>query len=332
MAARPISATLLRLDRPIRSLTLAFWLWKAVVFVAAVACPGPGYDTSTTLMPIEHIDWSLSFPWPLKFARWDAIYFLPIAERGYVFEQEWAFSYPRVLGWVVSGISLIPESYAATQLTRHLGIHRIGGRGGPETTAMVGVILSHIAHYLSVLALYLLSVNIFGLSTTKRKLVCFLSAALHIICPGGAFLSAPYGESIFSFLNISGFYLYSSSLISEKKGCSTSRDLCVLGSALLFAIATTVRSNGILSGFLFAYDALFLSWTIMTKGPSIQAIRRLLVIGLSGATVALGTLIPQAVAFDEYCLAEGDLRPWCTWVLPSIYTWVQGFYWYVNNV
>lgn len=195
------------------------------------------------------------------------------------------------------------------------------------TTALAGVALSHASHYLSVLALYALSANIFGHTTAPQKLMCFLSAALHIICQGGAFLSAPYGESLFSFLNISGFYLYSASLIAENSGLSTLRDSQVLGSALLFAIATTVRSNGILSGFLFAYDALILSWTILTQGPSIRTIRRLLIIGLSGAIVALGTVVPQVIAYRAYCLAETELRPWCTWAIPSIYTWVQEFYW-----
>lgn len=96
------SAALLRLDNPGRSLTLAFALWKALVFIAVVACPGPGYDTSTTLIP--GIDsQSKSLPLSFKFARWDAIYFLHTAEHGYIFEQEWAFSYPRVLGFFLSG-------------------------------------------------------------------------------------------------------------------------------------------------------------------------------------------------------------------------------------
>lgn len=193
--------------------------------------------------------------------------------------------------------------------------------------AMAGVVLSHVAHYLSVLALYRLSINIFGHTTATQRLICFLSAVLHIICPAGAFLSAPYGEAIFSFLNISGYYLYTSSLIADHNGKAVLRDLQVLTAAVLFAVATLARSNGILSGFLFAYDAFILAWAILTQGPSVPKARRLAVIILGGCIVAMGMVVPQLLAYRVYCASQDDLRPWCSFTLPSIYGWVQGYYW-----
>lgn len=210
-----------------------------------------------------------------------------------------------------------------------LGIRQSGGLSGPVTAALIGVALSHVAHYLSVLALYGLSANVFGHETPTQRLICFLSAALHIISPAGAFLSAPYGEPIFSFLNISGFYLYTSSLIADHKCAVRFRDILVITAAVLFALATLVRSNGILSGFLFAYDAAILAWSTVIQGPSRRTLRRLAVIIFGGSIVALGMTVPQILAYREYCLLEVNARPWCSWTVPSIYTWVQGQYWYV---
>lgn len=96
------SARLLRLDYPVRSLTLLFCLWKALIFICVTASPGPGYDTSTTLLPevntgVSELSATVKHPAPLsiplRFVRWDSIYFVHIAQNGYVFEQEWAFGY-----------------------------------------------------------------------------------------------------------------------------------------------------------------------------------------------------------------------------------------------
>jgi phosphatidylinositol glycan class V len=51
--------------------------------------------------------------------------------------------------------------------------------------------------------------------------------------------------------------------------------------------------------------------------------------------VALGTVVPQAVAYRRFCLSgsgdgEGkEVREWCVRWVPSIYAFVQAYYWYV---
>ena len=188
------------------------------------------------------------------------------------------------------------------------------------------MVLSHVAHYLSVLALYRLSLNVFGRETPSQRLLCFLSAALHIISPGGAFLTSPCPEAVFSFLNIFGYYVYSSSHSDHGTGKAVSRHVKWLAAAVLFAVATTVRSNGILSGFLFAYDAVLQLGQVI-RGPSLNSVVRLGVIGISGSIVALGMILPQYLAYSTFCTAEDTLRPWCQRTLPSIYSWVQEQYW-----
>ncbi|KAL4891889.1 DUF409 domain protein [Aspergillus ambiguus] len=324
-AAQPAPAwLLLNPDHPIKSLSIAFCLWKSLLLVALVCCPGPGYDTSTGLLsylvpgaadintqqPVSHPPLSTL----LKLVRWDAIYFVHTAENGYVYEQEWAFGYgySQVLSFLVF-------------VLRHFG-----GVSGVTAVALIAIALSHITHFLSVLALYRLSVNVFGQGTTARKLTCFLSAAFHIVCPAGAFLSAPYGESLFSFLNFSGFYVYSSSLLDDNAGRTLISSIKLLIAAVLFSAATTVRSNGILSGFLFAYDAILLLQRTLFQGLSRHACLRLCVTVIGGCIIAVGMIFPQVLAYADFCLDVQTPRPWCGRLIPSIYGWVQSYYWNVG--
>ena len=82
-----------------RTLLAIFGLWKTLLLCIAVCSPGPGYDSSTSLLwlpgpnglPSRAGSSTGGLPWMGRLVRWDAIYFIKIAERGYRFEQEWAF-------------------------------------------------------------------------------------------------------------------------------------------------------------------------------------------------------------------------------------------------
>lgn len=93
------------LDRPVNTLVIVFAAWKTLLLLIAFASPGPGYDTSTTLL-LGHdaaasalvtafVPWTATLGERLasKLTRWDAIYFTAVAQRGYEHEQEWAFSW-----------------------------------------------------------------------------------------------------------------------------------------------------------------------------------------------------------------------------------------------
>lgn len=75
---------------PYRTLTAVFVAWKAVLLaVAAGSQVGPTYDTSSSLLAPD--DGAAGPGLVTRLTSWDAIYFVRSAQRGYVFEQEWAF-------------------------------------------------------------------------------------------------------------------------------------------------------------------------------------------------------------------------------------------------
>lgn len=125
------------LRHPIRTLVLLFLAWKAILIPIIANCPGLGYDTSTNLLvvssPLVASDGDSSATWfsslrstiespswtIWNFVRWDAIYFVRVAERGYLFEQEWAWGYgwTGALSFLVSSISLCLPIRCSFKLT-----------------------------------------------------------------------------------------------------------------------------------------------------------------------------------------------------------------------
>jgi GPI mannosyltransferase 2 len=95
-----------------------FVAWKTTLALIALASPGPGYDTSTTLL-----GWSSEQPPYLsKFVRWDAIYFTQIAQHGHIHEQQWAWGigYPALLS--ASARCMCPRSLPVYANHRQLSL------------------------------------------------------------------------------------------------------------------------------------------------------------------------------------------------------------------
>jgi GPI mannosyltransferase 2 len=322
---------------PRRALLASFVAWKTLLLLIAIgSVVGPSYDTSTSLA-LDSFEYPLTAAYPsaatassavpalstvvvARLTRWDAIYFVQIARRGYLFEQEWAFGtgFPTVVSWLIKlGRRFGSESN---------GANGVGVGAGAGLEALVGVGVSHVAHLLAVLTLYQLTLMMFG--TPKRA---FLSALLHILSPAGLFLSAPYGESSFAFFSFLGLILYGTATASPNY--SVRRILGTVVAGALFGVATAIRSNGILHGILFAGDLLAELMGLM-KNPSISLLRLVTIgaIGVGGLCVAAGTIIPQAMAYRRYCpgASETDARvvgQWCHNKIPSIYSHVQDYYW-----
>ncbi|KAL8834620.1 MAG: hypothetical protein Q9170_003668 [Blastenia crenularia] len=169
-------------------------------------------------------------------------------------------------------------------------------------------------------------------SSNKLQSIAFMAAALHIISPAGLFLSAPYAESSCSLMNFAGFYAYTCSVQAHDSHQSTRRDITVVLSGLFFGVATTLRSNGLLSGSVFCFEIVECMLDLSRSGRLAPNLRRSLFLVIAGNLNAFGFIFPQYLAFREYCVGmEAQLQPlWCNSRIPSIYTWVQRHYWNVG--
>lgn len=188
-----------------------------------------------------------------------------------------------------------------------------------EMQAVSAIIISNSSHLLSVFLLYNLSRRL--IPGPQLEEVSFICGALHIIAPAGLFTSAPYAESLFSFLHFAGLLLY----CKANEDLRVVNDWLVLAAGLLVGLSSIVRSNGVFTGVVFAVDSLS-----AVLHPSNGRSRRVCVVLLGGLLVGAGFMLPQAIAHHHFCIENGatiDRRPWCDSLPPSIYTFVQSHYW-----
>lgn len=165
--------------------------------------------------------------------------------------------------------------------------------------------------------------------------MALLTACLHIISPAGLFLSAPYGESLFSLLSFTASFLYIWSGQKLAGGSVFRSSTATLASAVIFSASCMVRSNGILSGLVFLHDFVLQTAAVVVgsngepKNLSLRLLR-IGVLGAGGLIIGMGFAAPQVIAWKDYCTG-GNNRPWCSDTIPSIYFWVQGHYWYAYS-
>lgn len=277
---------------------LVFIAWKTLLLFLVWLAPGIGYDTSTTLLSSNS-----------KLLRWDAIYYVQTARRGHKFEQEWAFG---------KGVSTL------ISWTSEFDI---------DASVFAGSAIAHISHFLSVMFLWGIvdRLNKASSNDTKHRSAPLIAALLHIISPAGAFLSAPYGESPFSCLNMLGCWLYLQAQTTNEKNRLVQKCSLLIAAGLSFGCATFIRSNGLFSGLLFLFDAITLAWEILKNVQratiSLAQIASLIATVMAGLCVATGLLLPQYLAYDEYCTTQDVVRPWCSSQMPLIYSFVQSHYW-----
>ncbi|KAK5108213.1 hypothetical protein LTR62_008669 [Meristemomyces frigidus] len=310
----------------LRRVTQLFLRWKLTLFAIAIACPGhDGYDTSTGILFDQHrasgqASWFAYVVESVarKLTRWDPIYFVSSASRGYVYEQEWAFSR------FMSGLT----SFVARVLFSYLPLSHI------VKCALAGILLSVAAHFAATVILYNFVHFLTPASDTRKRQLAFTTACLHVLSPAGIFLLAGYHESAFALLNFLGLYCYATAVDNRFATYADAYQIdavWTIFAGFWFGLASMVRSNGLLSGIIFAWDAV----AMLPRLPDIlrtrdtERITRFTATIVAGTLLAIGFVAPQVSGYLHYCTA-GETRPWCNKFPPSIYSFVQSHYWDVG--
>lgn len=163
----------------------------------------------------------------------------------------------------------------------------------------------------------------------QHSRIPYVASVLHILTPASLFLSAPYTESLFSFLNLAGMLCYAESRSAASSSPISFQEIAYkFSSGLMFAAATTIRSNGLLSGLVLLYDVSRYAPPLLSTRLSVHDMFRIVVTCASGSLIALGFVVPQYLAYLSFCsISNSAARPWCEKSVPSIYSWVQSHYW-----
>ncbi|XP_028326653.1 palmitoyltransferase ZDHHC18-A [Gouania willdenowi] len=267
-------------------------------------------------------------------SRWDAEHYLFIAERGYLYEHNFAFFplFPIVLRGLADVLLWPLSSWLSLR-----------GR------LLLAVALGNSALFLlSVVALYALSRTVL-----QDRRLALLSSLLYCITPANVFMTAGYSESLFAALTFGGLFLL-------EKGFT-------LRACLALSIATAARSNGLVNtGFLLYLPSLHAISHIRfyrstTKGHSkvfhyIWAVASLLITSLLGtAIIALPFCAFQYYGYRTFCTPSTSLESihpgllllaerkgyrvpdengppplWCMRALPLLYSHIQDVYWDVG--
>ncbi|XP_043245174.1 GPI mannosyltransferase 2-like [Amphibalanus amphitrite] len=261
--------------------------------------------------------------------RWDAQYFLHIAEHGYTHEATLAF-FP--------GLPLMTAAGAVP-------LEATGLLSRPVALLLSAVALNALLSALAAQALLALSARLLADRRRART-----AALLFCWSPATVFLAAPYSESLFACLGFTGMLF-----------CETDR---LWGAAAAFGFAAVTRSNGtLLIGFL-VYNLLHKQVAMMmpkkTKEnvlrPSLVWITlcgtgRLLQAAVLSLLALTAFVVYQLFAFVLFC-TPGDVptaphverylreteavrpgamtSPWCNYTLPLSYGYIQDHYWDVG--
>lgn len=265
--------------------------------------------------------------------RWDAVYFIHIAEHGYTYENNLAFLplFPLLVCGAANTVFL-PLQYMLMY----------------RNTLLVAAVTVNLCCFLvSVRVLYRLSIAVLRDDVTAYRVT-----QLYCINPASVFFMAPYSESLFALLTFSGMLM-----------CETR---CFVKAAMYFGLSAFCRSNGVINcGFilyLMLHDLVAgivkkyrLDGTCIDKMRTFKETlttitsfmcRTILCVIISFAPFLLYQLYAYTVFCNPrarpedinptvlnyggtqgYKMSHMGLSPWCSAVIPLSYSYIQDKHW-----
>ncbi|KAL0268654.1 UNVERIFIED_CONTAM: hypothetical protein PYX00_010504 [Menopon gallinae] len=255
-------------------------------------------------------------------SRWDAQYFLHIAQYGYTYENTLAFfpMFPLAIRELSAFLTYVCNNVIGCFVYVNKLI------SFDNALLMSAVILNNFIFVKTVTVLFML-----GTSVLKNEKLSFMSCVLFCFNPASIFFSAAYSESLYCFLSFYGM------LQVEREN--------FLLAGVLFGLSGATRSNGITNVGFLAYRYLkrrgnkkysFLGDTALF---SVCIIVSFLPFVLYQAYGYLRYCLPEKASLPEFIVAygvennfvfPGSNSSWCNNAIPMAYSYVQSHYWNVG--
>ncbi|CAG8652908.1 1869_t:CDS:2, partial [Paraglomus brasilianum] len=283
----------LRLSRPsVKPIVLLAVLSRLFVWILAFLSSYALDDYDSAADVLFEADSSLQKLFNLTFRaflRWDAFYFLHLAEEGYVYEQEHAF-FP-VLPLVIRFFG----NYVLWPLEWFLLKKQV--------LLLAGILVSNISFAFATGMIYKLT-----LSMSNDHKFSLITALFYILTPSNIFMSSLYTESLFALLSFMGMRWVIQGNFWK--------------AALVWSVASGVRSNGIIYVGFFVFELL--------KSHAVgcnHLIKKTLLTVLYSFITSLGFIIFEIYGYYQYCYLHSPKRPWCDSNVPLNYPFIQKHYW-----
>lgn len=247
--------------------------------------------------------------------RWDAEYFLHIAEYGYTYENSLAFYplYPTITGLLAKTVYVLGIGFSLRTLT-----------------LVVGISLNVYFFCRAANCLYELTQKLFGDLNKSWN-----AAVIFCFNPASVFFTAPYSEGLFCWLSFS--------LMLECTG-----SVSLLTTSITSALCLVCRSNGMLN---LGFPTYFILRKIFLKQTKWMAVKLLAILLISVIPLTFfyfyafqqfcsdRSRIEHPPEITQYAIERGYVlagdrippnSPWCDQSFPFHYSYVQKYYWNVG--